>query len=740
LNSNCYLFLGSAETVEASPELFEPIDRETRIYRSKAGPKRPLPSLQHPLKVPRFAHYEAPRHSQNHREGLDRQHIAALEQYAPPSILVDESHTVQHLSPSAGRFIMPSVGPLSSLATMLVRPELRVDLKLGLERALAHNEPTLSLPASVRFDGERRRVALHIVPTGGGDGAQRRVLVFFLDGGTMPEALPGADDASDDRADDTRQLREELSIAQERLSVSRTEHELSIQELRAANEELQSINEEYRSTSEELETSKEELQSMNEELQTVNAELKNKLAAISTAHDDLQNLMAATEVGTLFLDSELHIKLFTPEVARHFNITEADVGRSIADFTHRLVYDRVEKDALNVLKNLVPVETEVETKNGRWLMMRVRPYRTTEDRIEGVVVTFVDVTTRREAESQLRESEARYKSLFKSISEGFLLAELVSDDDGHVVDLCYADANPSAEKILAAKLKGALCSNATGHLPPEWLETAVRVAQTGESESHEIHLKERDQWLEVHLSPVANGDGKHRVAMLLQDVTDRKNWETSQQVLIGELNHRVKNMLTVVHFIARQTQAKSASREEFNEAFESRLIALAAAYDILTARQWTGADLRTLITKTLRPLVGESFAHVRFEGSDLALTSNAALPISLALHELGTNALKYGSLSVPDGNVLISWSLLQQEDNPGHHLLRLAWREVDGPPVKPAAEAGFGMKLLEEAVAWELGGTTELKLNDHGLTWCCEFPYDRPTSKGMKRDGENPHS
>jgi len=155
LNSNCYLFLGSAETVETFPQLFEPIDRETRIYRSKAGSKRPLPSLQHNLKVTRFAHYEAPKFSQSNREGLDRQHIAALEQYAPPSILVDESHTVQHLSPSAGRFIMPSVGPLSSLATMLVRPELRVDLKLGLERAFAQNVPTLSLPASVRFEAPR---------------------------------------------------------------------------------------------------------------------------------------------------------------------------------------------------------------------------------------------------------------------------------------------------------------------------------------------------------------------------------------------------------------------------------------------------------------------------------------------------------------------------------------------------------------------------------------------------------
>ena len=124
---------------------------------------------------------------------------------------------------------------------------------------------------------------------------------------------------------------------------SRGEHDTAIQDLRAANEELQSINEEYRSTSEELETSKEELQSMNEELQTVNAELKSKLESISTAHSDLQNLTAATEIGTLFLDTELRIRMFTPSVADLFNITEGDVGRAITDFTHRLAYDGVER-------------------------------------------------------------------------------------------------------------------------------------------------------------------------------------------------------------------------------------------------------------------------------------------------------------------------------------------------------------------------------------------------------------
>ena len=156
---------------------------------------------------------------------------------------------------------------------------------------------------------------------------------------------------------------------------------------------MQSINEEYRSTAEELETSKEELQSINEELQTVNAELKIKFDSVSRANNDLQNLMASTDVGTLFLDSQLRIKRFTPRISELFNIEAADEGRSITEFTHRLDYPDFTEDAQSVLKNLSVIEREIAS-DGRWFLTRFRPYRTVDDRIEGVVCTFVDITER----------------------------------------------------------------------------------------------------------------------------------------------------------------------------------------------------------------------------------------------------------------------------------------------------------------------------------------------------------
>jgi two-component system CheB/CheR fusion protein len=183
-----------------------------------------------------------------------------------------------------------------------------------------------------------------------------------------------------------RSLKEELELTRARLRASREEYEAANKELRAANEELRSINEEYRATAEDLETSKEELQSMNEEIQTVNAELKIKLDGVSRTNNDLQNLMAVTDAGTLFLDSQLHIKRFTPRITELFNIKGPDEGRSITDFAHRLEYPNFTADAQIILRDLKIIEREVAS-NGSWYLTRLRPYRTLDGRIEGVVCT-----------------------------------------------------------------------------------------------------------------------------------------------------------------------------------------------------------------------------------------------------------------------------------------------------------------------------------------------------------------
>jgi len=409
LNPGGFLLLGSAETADNPAGMFRNLDRNARLYQSTAntGDKpRLLPRLLGPLRVreqvPSINRTNNPSAAFNDVV----MHRRALEKLAPPSILVDENHRVIHLSETAGRFLQPSGGPLTGDVVDLVRSELRFELRSALHRIFEQNTPTLSLPIPVRFNGAPHRVLIQVKTAELDElGEGRNAVVMFIEGEEIEESL-GRERATDETV---RRLTQELELAQARLRTVREESDAANEELRAANEELQSINEEYRSTSEELETSKEELQSINEELQTVNSELKLKLEAISRAHSDLQNLMAATDFGTLFPDSSLRIKRFTERATELFSITPTDEGRPITDFAHQLEYDDLIKDARAVLADLAPIRREVKSRSGKWYDMRLRPYRTVEDKIDGVVITFVDISDRRHVEEQLRESERQLR-------------------------------------------------------------------------------------------------------------------------------------------------------------------------------------------------------------------------------------------------------------------------------------------------------------------------------------------
>ncbi len=412
-----YLFLGSSETAEHPAGLFRTIDRDARIYQSviRTFAEREFPPVLITPRVGDAPVFNAPVRGAGHAPAAT--HYRALEQSAPPSVLVDITHQIVNMSGEAGRFIQPSGGQIRNDVTELVRPELRFDLRAALHRAFERNQPTLSLPIPVRFNGTPKRVFLQVKPVAIERSNPRQALVFFLEGDPISpgEEEKTASELDQASASTIRELKEELELTRSRLRASREEFEAANEELRAANEELQSINEEYRSTAEELETSKEELQSINEELQTVNAELKIKLDSVSRGKNDLQNLMASTDVGTLFLDSKLRINRFTPKVSELFNIQAADEGRSITDFTHRLDYPDFTKDALAVLKDSTVIEREIAS-DGRWFLTRFRPYRTVDNHIEGVVCTFVDVTARLETEAALKASEKHLRLLLSELS------------------------------------------------------------------------------------------------------------------------------------------------------------------------------------------------------------------------------------------------------------------------------------------------------------------------------------
>lgn len=536
LNAEGFLFLGASESADSPDELFTPVDRDARIFRAVAvnGPKRAtLPILLGPRQQS-GAKAAVPRGPSTVTVGDAALHRRMLERIAPPSMLVDASYRAVHLSESAGRFLQMSGGPVTTDATDMVREELRFDLRSGLHRAFEHGEPTLSLPLLVRFDGAQHRVYLQIKPVLQDKDPTRYALILFIEGEVIgPDVLAGRPGRRSEEVEveTVRQMQEELQLAHNRLRTTREESEAGTEELRGANEELQSLNEEYRSTSEELETSKEELQSINEELQTVNSELKLKLESVSRAHSDLQNLMAATDFGTLFLDLSLCIKRFTPRLTELFNITAADEGRPVTDFTHQLDYSDLAAHARAVLKDLVPIEHEVQSRSGGWYLVRIRPYRTVDDRIDGVVATFVDITKRKRAEEALRESETRFRQ-FGAASSDILWIR-------HAETLRCEYLSPAFETIYGVSCEEALAGDTmrswTNLIVPEDRERVIECIQRvrgGEPVTFEFRIRRpadgQLRWLRTTDFPMRDEAGCIvRVGGIGQNVTELKAIEAA---------------------------------------------------------------------------------------------------------------------------------------------------------------------------------------------------------------------
>ena len=449
-----FLFLGNAESAESVHDLFQTVNKMHRIYRTKPWMhEHPhVPTL--PLAVAGSSTYtqlHTPQHAQQaylkaEASYLSNEHIQALESHAPPSILINEQHAVLHVSETAGRYLIQPAGPITTDLLKLVRPELQLELRTTLLRVFEHDQAVLTTPIPVRFNGHAHRVILSIQPrmgkTGTGTRKEKQALVFFLEDEQdepIRETLQGLDEPHVNElviklGNEVRRLRDQLQGSVE-------EYESSSEELKVSNEELQSINEEYRSATEELETSKEELQSINEELQTVNSELKAKLEEISHSHSDLQNLMSATEIGMLFLDRELRIRHYTPGMQELFNIMPGDRGRPIQHLTHTLEYSQFLEDAQDVLHKLTPIEREVRGAQGSWFLLRMRPYRTVDDRIDGVIFTFVDISRHKQAEAALVELNA---TLEQRVEERTRELDEANQKIAKALDMFYTlfNANP----------------------------------------------------------------------------------------------------------------------------------------------------------------------------------------------------------------------------------------------------------------------------------------------------------
>lgn len=856
----------------------------------------------------------------------------------------------------------------------------------------------------LRVDGKDERIALTVRPLAEAEG---HALVVFEEADAVEAAseAPQADDDNDDRM--VAELESELTNTRESLQTSIEELETSNEELRASNEELQSVNEELQSTTEELETGKEELQSTNEELLAVNQELRVKNDELARSYADLNNFIASADVGTLFLDRELMVRRYTPRVTEVINIIPSDVGRPLAHLTSNLEGGDLTTDAAHVLRDLAALEKELATTSGRVYQVRLRPYRDTDDKIGGIVITFIDISGIRQAEVALRaseerfralvttsseviyrmsadwdemtslsgggfladttepsrdwfesyipsaarprvraaidaairakgefelehqvirddgttgwtasratpicgddggivewfgaaiditdrkrheadlallaeigeelahltsidatmdalgakigghfdvssctfahideaadtvtvahgwnrpdvpgvlgvrraseymseqmwqlardgktmvirdaqhdarvdagyagrlhigsfiavplfregtfsftltihdsvprnwrddeiallrelaariwirleraraevaleQSESRYRTLFDSIDQGFCIIEMLYDDAGKPVDYRFIEVNPAFQSHTGlVDATGRTVKEMVPEQEQYWFDIYGKVAASGEAVRFQQRGEGMGRTFDVNAFRIGAPE-QRRVAVLFADITERELAVQHRELLIHELNHRVKNTLATVQALAEQT-FHGAGTQHARETFEARLLALSAAHDVLTRERWQGADMDEIARHAMAAWTDDGVgARVRIQGPDLRLCPEAALALAMALHELATNASKYGALSNPTGEVSIQWQI----SNGSPARLQLHWHESGGPPVHPPSGRGFGSRLIEHALARDLGGTVDLSFDEDGVRCAIDAPLD----------------
>ncbi len=507
------LFLGSSETADAAKDLFTLVDKKARLYRSRETEavlsRVPPVTRLRGVPVPPPVEDDAP--GPMPVAALHEQLRAAM---APPSVLVDEAHNVVHLSDAVAPFLQMGGGEPTQNVLRLVRPALRPAVQAALFQVRRNGGTVTSGPVHVEIDGAEASVRLRVVAAEASGYTQ---LVF--------EAEPLAPEApSTAHSPDTRAavLQQEVAETHEQLQLTIEEFETSREELLAQNEELQSINEELRSTAEELETSKEEAQSMAEELQAVNDELKGKVDELARAKGDLENLIAATEIATLFLDKKLHIQWFTPHVRHHFHVRASDTGRPLADFAQKFGSVRLVEDAQTVLERLEVREREVEVEGGAWHLVQVRPYRSVEDRIVGVVVTFMDITERKKQEAALEQGAARFRALVEASAQIIWTA----DARGKVVEdspSWRAFTGQSFDEWKGDGWAQAIHPADRAAVVDKW-QRAVAGAQGFETEFRLRHApSQRWRWMRARAVPLFTSEGDVRGWVgMNEDVTDTR--------------------------------------------------------------------------------------------------------------------------------------------------------------------------------------------------------------------------
>src|SRR5215469_7958054 len=599
-----FLFLGNSENVTRHPKLFATIDRRARIFKKLETGTRLPPEFPITTAAARAAAEVPPVRAFGPDVGLERraQHIA--ERYAPAYVITDERFQILHFSGRTGRYIEPTAGTATLDLLTLVHRDLRLELRTALSHALEAREVARAEQVPLGLNGHRVLVDITVEPVLEGPAGHRNFVVLFKDGPIRPVETADSNLNVLVRTEHVERLESELRATRERLQATIEELESTNEELKSSNEEYQSLNEELQSANEELETSREELQSVNEELTTVNGELAHRVQELTRATSDLKNFLESTQIATVFIDNDMRVINFTPAITQVLHLVETDAGRPISHIKAKIPIEELYDDVRRVLRTLGSAEREIlAPDSGTRYIVRILPYRSIDNFIAGVVITFIDVTAITRAEER-------------------------------------------------------------------------------------------------------------------------------QRLLLAELQHRVRNTLGVVRSIARRSAETSTSVDEYASHLDGRLNAFARTQAMVTRDPEGGVDLEFLVVEEMLGYNAKEGEQLRVTGPPVRFQPKAAETFALAIHELATNAIKYGALSQPSGRVDVSWRV---ENGSDPIQLIFEWRERGGPRVEAPQRKGFGTELLEKTLAFELKGKTILSYNPSGLHCTIAIPLNRRVVRSEER-------
>ncbi|MEQ8189931.1 MAG: chemotaxis protein CheB [Candidatus Eremiobacterota bacterium] len=433
LNTKGFLMLGTSETIGTYADLFSLEDKRYKIYSKKSIMSRRLLSYDFPVEKYNLKQPDMQEKSdENHKDFniLKEADRVVLSTYAPPGILVDENMDIIEFRRNVSPYLKPASGPASLNLMKMAHEDLLVELRIGIHKSKQENSAITKTGLSLKYNGTKRTVDIKIIPLKKTATAKEYyfLILFYEKELIRPEEQKTGKKTEEPGEEETKEkdrkiikLQEELKATREYLQSIIEEREATNEELRSAIEEIQSSNEELQSTNEEMETAKEELQSTNEELTTVNEELQHRNMELTQLNNDLTNLLSSVNIPVIILSSDLRIRRFTPLAEKIWPLIPSDTGRPLADLNLNILIPDIEKRILNVIDSLTSEEMEVQDREGRWYYLRIRPYKTLDNKIDGVIISMMDIDTLKKSSDLIKEAQEYAEAIVESIKEPLII-------------------------------------------------------------------------------------------------------------------------------------------------------------------------------------------------------------------------------------------------------------------------------------------------------------------------------